>query len=85
MASRKRNCICYSCGKKVEYSECSSRGAPPEDARCKMLSGWLTVSQWKGIEAVEQYDFCSISCLQKWVNTRVPTIPEAFLKAFEEL
>jgi hypothetical protein len=81
---KKKSCFCHSCGKRVEYSECPNRSAPPEDARCKALSGWLTVSHWTGIEAVDQYDFCSFSCLQKWVSAQVPGIPQVFFKAFEE-
>jgi len=81
----KRKCsVCYSCGKKMEYTECSYRGAPPEDARCKVLSGWLTVSLWKGIESVDYYDFCSFTCLQRWVAAQVPRIPDTFLEAFRE-
>ena len=81
---RRDYAICHSCGKKAEYTECSGRGILPEDARCKVLSGWLTVSRWKGLESVEQYDFCSFGCLQRWVGAQVPTIPEVFLKGLEE-
>ncbi len=81
---RKKSCVCHSCGRRVGYSECPSRGALPEDARCQALSGWLTVSQWKGMGSVEHYDFCSFTCLQKWINTQVPGIPEVFFKAFGE-
>lgn len=81
---RKRNyAICQSCGKKVEYAVCSARCAPPEDARCNVLNGWLTVSQWKGMGAVDRYDFCSLGCLQNWVDAQVPQVPETFLEAFE--
>ncbi len=76
--------VCQSCGKKVRYSECSGRSATPEDARCKILSGWLSVSHWKGIGTVERYDFCSFTCLQRWVEGKVPRVPEAFLKAFRQ-
>jgi predicted amidophosphoribosyltransferase len=76
--------VCYSCGKEIEYTHCSSRGAPPEDAQCKVLSGWLTVSEWKSMGSVDHYDFCSFSCLQKWVDSRTPRVPETFLKAFGE-
>ena len=48
----------------------SREGAPPEEARCKVLSGWLRVSQWRGLGAVDHYDFCSFSCLQEWVAAR---------------
>jgi len=82
---RKRNyAICQSCGKKAEYTDCSERCAPPEDARCKALSGWLSVSQWKGMGAVDHYDFCSFTCLQKWVEGKVPTVPKTFLEAFQD-
>lgn len=81
---KKRTSICYSCGKKVEYTECSDRGVPPEDPRCRALSGWLTVSQWKGMESVDHYDSCSFSCLQRWVEVQVPRIPDTFLEAFRE-
>jgi hypothetical protein len=32
----------------------------------------------------ERYDFCSFTCLQKWVDGKVPKVPESFLKAFGE-
>ena len=82
--AKRRLVICYSCAKEIEYTDCSGRGAPPDDARCKVLSGWLTVSQWKGMGAVEHCDFCSFSCLQRWVEAQVPGIPDTFLEAFRE-
>ena len=73
----KKGCAtCHSCGKKVELT----LGEPP----CKVLSGWLTVSHWKGLESVDQYIFCSFSCLQRWVDTQLPRIPEVFLKSLGE-
>ena len=82
---QKRNyAICQSCGKKAGYTECSERGSPPEDARCEVLHGWLTVSHWKGKGAVEHYDFCSFTCLQKWVEGQVPKIPKTFFRAFQQ-
>ena len=68
--------ICHSCGKTVEYA--------PEERPCEVLSGWLTVSHWKGLGVVEHYNFCSSTCLKRWVDTQVPHVPEVFLKAFEE-
>jgi len=68
--------ICHSCDKKVEYIQ----GEPP----CKVLSGWFLLSQWKGQGTVEHYPFCSLTCLNRWVATQVPQVPEVFLKAFEE-
>jgi len=76
--------ICQCCGKKAEYTHCSNRDAPPDNALCKVLNGWLTVSEWKGTGSVEHYHFCSFGCLQKWVDSMVPKVPETFLKAFEE-
>ncbi len=81
---RKSYAICQCCGKQAAYSECSERCAPPDDARCEVLHGWLSVSHWKGMGAVEHYDFCSFTCLQKWVEAQVPKIPETFLKAFQD-
>ncbi len=80
----RRAAICYSCGKRAEYTLCSERGALPEDARCNALSGWLTVSRWKGIGHVDQYDFCSFDCLFRWARAQVPKIPKTFLDAFQD-
>ena len=68
--------ICHSCGKRVDFS--------PEERLCEVLSGWLTASHWKGLGVVEHYNFCSFTCLKRWVDAQVPKIPEVFLKAFEE-
>jgi len=68
--------ICGSCGRKVEHHH----SEPP----CEVLRGWLTVSCWKGLESVEHYSFCSLSCLQEWVESHVPKVPEVFLKSFSE-
>ena len=73
---RKPTFICHSCGKRLEYA--------PGERPCEVLSGWLTVSQWKGLGAVDHHHFCSFTCLKRWVDTQVPKIPETFLKAFEE-
>jgi len=72
-----RGClICPSCGERVEFS--------PEERPCEALRGWLTVAQWKGLGTVKRYNFCSFTCLRRWVDTQVPQIPEVFPKAFEE-
>ncbi len=68
--------VCYSCGKRAEFS--------PEERPCEVLTGWLTISQWKGLGAVEHYNFCSFTCLKTWADAQAPKIPEAFLRAFEE-
>jgi len=80
----RRIATCYSCGKRVEYALCSERGVVPEDAPCNVLSGWLTVSQWKGMGHVDRYDFCSFDCLFMWARTQVPQIPKTFLDAFQD-
>ena len=68
--------VCPSCGKRVGFS--------PQERPCKVLIGWLTVTQWKGLGAVEHYNFCSFTCLKTWVDNRVPQVPEVFSRAFEE-
>lgn len=68
--------VCHSCGEKVEFC--------PEEKPCEVLSGWLVVSHWKGLGAVEHYYFCSFICLKRWADAQVPKIPEVFLKAFEK-
>lgn len=72
----KGDSVCFSCGKRVEYS--------PQEPPCKVLSGWLTVSKWKGPGAVEHYEFCSFTCLKRWAEAQVPAIPQAFLESFRE-
>lgn len=80
----KKSTVCRWCGKKTGYTDCSERHAPPDDARCKVLKGWLSVSHWKEAEVVDYHNFCSLICLQRWVAVEVPKIPETFLKAFED-
>lgn len=70
------SCVCHSCGRKVEFSQ--------EDPLCDVLSGWLMVSHMKGLESVDSYSFCSFGCLQRWVASQVPEIPEIFLKSLGE-
>jgi len=73
---QRRYSTCFSCGIKVESSS--------EDPPCEILSGWLTVSHWRGLEAVEHYNFCSFTCLKKWVEVQTPEIPNVFLQSFDE-
>jgi hypothetical protein len=68
--------VCHSCGKE----ERMPFGKPP----CGVLIGWFIVSQWKGLGSVEQYIFCSLTCLKRWVDAQVPKIPETFLKSFRD-
>lgn len=74
---QKNYIACYSCGKKAEIAQ----SLPP----CEALSGWLTLSQWKGFRSVEHHYFCSFVCLQSWVNSQIPKVPEAFIKSFEDI
>ena len=71
-----RDVICSSCGQRVGFSS----KEPP----CEVLDGWLTVSQWKGLGAVDHYYFCSFTCLKKWADAQVPEIPKVFLEGFKE-
>jgi hypothetical protein len=68
--------ICHSCGKRVR---CTLERPP-----CEALAGWLMLVQWRGRESVDHLAFCSFTCLQRWVNTKVPEIPQTFLKSFGE-
>ena len=72
----KRRCICQTCGRKVEFEQ--------KELPCEVLRGWLVISHLKGIEAIDQHSFCSLSCLQRWVDSQVPTVPEVFIKSLEE-
>lgn len=68
--------VCHSCGERVG---CSAKERP-----CEVLNGWLMVSLWEGPETVKHYNFCCLSCLKAWVDTQVPQVPDAFLRAFEK-
>lgn len=57
---------------------------PPDEPPCNVLGGWLLVSQWKAVESIDHYGFCSISCLHKWTDTQVPRIPDVFLKSLDD-
>jgi hypothetical protein len=67
---------CHSCGK---IADCSPGLAP-----CEALQGWLTVSSWEGPGVVENYNFCSFSCLEAWASAQVPKVPGVFLDSFGE-
>jgi len=71
-----KSCICHSCGEEVELSQ----GELP----CDVLHGWLMLSRLKGSESVDRYSFCSLSCLQKWLNEQLPVVPEVFMKSLGE-
>jgi len=72
----KRYFICSSCG---ERAECLSEEPP-----CEMLSGWLTVSQWKGLGSVEHHNFCSFTCLKRWAEDQAPQVPKVYLESFRD-
>ena len=72
----RRYFICHICGKKVDFLL--------EEPPCQVLTGWLMVSHWKGQESADHYSFCSFSCLQRWVDTQVPRIPEVFLESLRD-
>ena len=71
-----RTFMCHSCGKTVEFL--------PDQRPCEVLSDWVMVSRWKGVGTVEHHHFCCLACLQTWVNKQSPTVPEVFLRAFED-
>ncbi len=71
-----RDVICSDCGGKVEFSS----KEPP----CKVLDGWLMLSQWKGLGFVEHHHFCSLACLKKWAEAQTPKIPKVFLESFTD-
>ncbi len=68
--------VCYSCGRKVGYA----LGKPP----CEALAGWFILTCWKGQESVDHLAFCSFTCLRRWVDTKVPKIPQTFFRSFAE-
>ena len=71
-----QSCICHSCGEGVELS----RGELP----CDVLHGWFMLSHLKAPEVVDRYSFCSLGCLQKWLNKQLPAVPEVFIKSLGE-
>ena len=71
-----REVVCAGCGQKVEF--------PSQEPPCGVLGGWLTLAQWQGIGSVEHYNFCSFTCLKKWVTVQSPEIPKVFLESFNE-
>ena len=71
-----RDVICSGCGQKVEV--------PSKEPPCEVLSGWLTLSRWKGLGFVDHYNFCSFTCLKKWAEAQAPEIPKVFLESFTE-
>ena len=71
-----RDVICSECGVNVGFSS----KEPP----CKVLDGWLMLSQWKGLGSVEHHHFCSLACLKKWAEAQTPKIPKVFLESFTD-
>lgn len=71
-----RDVVCSGCGEKVEL--------PAKEPPCEVLSGWLTLSHWKGLGSVDYYHFCSLVCLKKWAEAQTPKIPRVFLESFTD-
>ena len=67
---------CDWCGAVLEHR----RGRLP----CEELAGWITLSYWKGREEVDHFNFCSPACLRGWIESQCPSVPEVFLRSFEE-
>jgi hypothetical protein len=72
----RRSYVCHTCEKKSELIV--------EEPPCRILSGWLAVSYWKGMESVDHYSFCSLRCLQSWVDSQVPKVPDVFIRSLED-
>lgn len=68
--------ICHSCGKEEKVNI--------EKPPCETLKGWIMATNWKDYEAVDQFAFCSFSCLKRWVDSNVTKIPDVFIRSFEE-
>ena len=51
---------------------------------CDVLQDWFMLSHLKGHEAVDRYSFCSIGCLKKWTDERLPEVPDVFLRSLGE-
>jgi hypothetical protein len=66
-----RTCHCYGCGR--------NQGVDPSELPCFALKGWYILSHLEGPEDIKRYGFCSITCLQRWVNEHAPSVPEIFL------
>ena len=67
---------CQSCGKERTSS---SRDQPRE-----ALKSWVTVSYRLGPGISSHQYFCSLTCLKKWLDENVPTVPDIFLSAFKD-
>lgn len=48
------------------------------------LKGWYILSHLVGPEDIKRYGFCSVTCLQRWVNEHTPSVPEIFLTSLDE-
>jgi len=75
--------VCFTCGKKVAFTECSDQRPLPDNPRCEALKGWFSISKWRGTECFDNYDFCSLDCLREWVEEQMPKIPEKLLKSLQ--
>ncbi|AKG52859.1 hypothetical protein DGWBC_0171 [Dehalogenimonas sp. WBC-2] len=48
------------------------------------LHGWYILSHLAGPEDIKRYGFCSLVCLQRWVNENTPSVPEIFLSSLDD-
>jgi len=71
-----RSCVCHICGRRVDFSG--------QEVPCEVLRGWLMVSHLKGVEQIDHHGFCSLSCLQRWVDSLAPQVPQVFIESLEE-
>ncbi|MEE8205219.1 MAG: hypothetical protein V3T68_04115 [Dehalococcoidales bacterium] len=71
-----RCCVCHTCSRKVEFNA--------KELPCEVLRGWLVVSHLKGVEAIDQHSFCSLSCLKRWVDSQAPAVPEVFIRSLDD-
>lgn len=71
---QRKTVVCHSCGRELEHK--------PGCVPCEELTGWITISIWKGKESVDHFNFCCFGCLRDWIENRSPRIPNAFLQAF---
>ena len=67
---------CHACGRQVEMA--------PGQALGDALSGWVIVSRLRDKDSFDRFSFCSMCCLQQWVQRQVPVIPDIFLHSLDD-
>ena len=48
------------------------------------LCGWIVLSMIHTCDNYDCFAFCSIDCLNAWLNTRKTTVPQIFEMSFKE-